>query len=218
MKISNMVAVPSLNADIVPGDYLMAVRASENNARVLSVCKVKTILSPNKFEVTWWVVACSGDVPPLCTTRFSTLGRCKITELIEDSSLVKLPVEDVTDLAFVFHTETLETLYHPFSRFLEESYPSCIWFTLFLLQQKTRKLMSFKRQQRICQRLESTSFPLEGWRYLCHSFWGFTILYTYERRHTKSHQLWDLSLYSKSTLKSFAMIRIANSHSIIRAR
>lgn len=34
---------------------------------------------------------------------------------------------------------------------------------------------------------------------------------------TKSHQLWDLSLFSKSTLKSFTMIHIANSHSIARA-
>ena len=57
-----MVVVPSLNADIHTGDFLMATRKSENNARVLSVCQVKSILSPANLEVTWWVVA-SGDVP-----------------------------------------------------------------------------------------------------------------------------------------------------------
>ena len=105
-----MVVVPSLNADILPGDFLMGVRTSENNARVLSVCQVKSILSPTNLEVTWWVVA-SSDIPPLCPTRYHILSQCKIIEVIEEPSPEELPVEDITDLAFVFHAETLETIY-----------------------------------------------------------------------------------------------------------
>ena len=105
-----MVLVPSLHADIVMGDFLMATRTSENNARVLSVCQVRSILSPTNLEVTWWVVA-SGDVPPLCPTRYHNLSQCKIIEVIEEPSPEELPVEDITDLAFVFHAETLETIY-----------------------------------------------------------------------------------------------------------
>ncbi len=177
-----MVLIRSLGADILPGDFLLAHR-NQVYSSLPVVCQVKKELSPHHLEVVWWVE--SSTAPPLCPETFENLHRCRGREVFEDlSSMTSLHHDDVADIAFVFTADLLEHFWidvagmnhvfftrqphhQPFS-FVDvtESYPSRIWFTLVALQEQVRRMMSYKRQNQLCQRTTTTMLSLEGWRYL----------------------------------------------------
>ncbi len=155
-----MVIIGCLRADIVPGDFLMARKVERNTSFSMAVCQVRHVLVDERIEVVWWVEGSAA--PPLCPESYENLHRCRAWEVFEDSTSV-INQSDVFDVAFVFSADLLEKLWvdflgmanvfftrvanhHPFSTDVIESYPQRIWFVIITLQEKLKKLMSYKRQ------------------------------------------------------------------------
>ncbi len=98
-----MVLITSIWADILPGDFLIAVRVpSENRGfRGPVVCQVQSINAPDKLNVIWWV---QPDVPPyLSDTVYENVHRCKNKELLKEGTVYTIHVDSMLDVAFVFH-------------------------------------------------------------------------------------------------------------------
>jgi hypothetical protein len=122
--------------------------------------------------------------------------KCRLTEVIEvRSSLTTIDVNAVIDIAFVFHSNTLEheypncagmhrvfyTRYHyntrdvlvavdcrlhfPFSRIVLDSYPSRIWYSILELKQNIEKLLNDAKQYQMCKKMILISFSLESWHF-----------------------------------------------------
>jgi hypothetical protein len=106
----------------------------------------------------------------------------------------------------------------PFSTVTFESYPSRIWFSLMMLQDKMKKLMCYKRQQQVCALSTIFSFPLEAWRFICGALYPTMRPIVYPKSRTVINRFCDLSLSSTSSLVSFAMLRFQTATELQRAR
>jgi hypothetical protein len=112
-----MIVVPSLNAIVTIGDFLLAPKAA--HACAPSVCVVHDIIHPDQVRVTWWLtraelLALGGvELPsPLHIESYSNLLKCRIKEVFEVCSpLVTIKIRDIHDIAFVFHADKLEKEY-----------------------------------------------------------------------------------------------------------
>jgi hypothetical protein len=210
-----MVVVASLGADIVPGDFVVAKKHSSSNG----VCRVRCIVLPKSFEVEWWKEKMNS--PPICPTAYQNIIRSRLRELSPaESATSVIHSNDVVDVAFVFSAEVLENMwtdlagmtkvffyentesYYPFSLTITKSYPSRIWFSLLSVKELVRKMMSCKRQHHLCKSAESIPFSLESWRYIS----MFMLPVYYQKNQTKAHQFSDLSLQSKSSVKTGCLI------------
>jgi hypothetical protein len=111
-----MLWVPSINAHVDVGDFLLASYA---NRVALSVCRFIRILPNNQFCVTWWWkkedLHASNflnieALPPLCSISNSNLLLCHIQEVTERVlSASTIQTMAVSKVAFVFHAKQFDT-------------------------------------------------------------------------------------------------------------
>ncbi len=170
------------------------------------------------MEVVQWIEAV--DAPPLCSRQFDNVVRSKVKELVVGKT-EQINAQDVVDVAFVFTPEVLQHFWTdvagmkqvfftrvpnhaPFSPIVVDSYPSRIWFSLLIVKDIVRRILSSKRQYQICKGSTSTMFSLEAWKYLCQKFPSSQ----FQKRQTKIYQYSDLSLESKSSIRIVSMIRL----------
>jgi hypothetical protein len=152
-----MVVIRRLGADILPGDFLLAHRQHIPSPS-LAVCRLKNVMIAEQLEVVWWVSPIVAT--PLCPETFENLHKCRGREVCPSTSSV-ICHDDVFEIAFVFSAIILEELWvdfagmthvfftrhenhNPFSSLVVESYPSRIWYTILGLQERIKKMMSYK--------------------------------------------------------------------------
>lgn len=197
-----MILVPSLNAFVSHGDFLLALMSPE--ATNPTVCRVLGALLPDRLVVTWWMnhtEASSRGImqfpPPIAIDKYVNVHKCRLTEVSEIcSSSSTIHVNDVKDIAFVFHVDTLEvdlpncagmcrvfyTRYFyddenglklvdcrnhaPFSNILPDSFPSRIWHSILDVKEKVEKCLNDPKQYQPCKKMVLFKFSLESWNYI----------------------------------------------------
>jgi hypothetical protein len=184
------------------------------------------------LEVVWWL---SPVLPqPLCPIRFENLHKCRAQEL-SPSAFSVIKHSDVMEIAFIFSAEILEELWvdfagithvyftrqqnhHAFSTLVPESYPNRIWYSILGLQEKFRKLLSYKRQQQLCQRSVSGTLSLECWHYIIRRLKEHVVPVDFKKTLTKVQHFSDLSMLSKSKIRNYSIIWIISQSSMNAAR
>ncbi len=101
-----MVVITPLNADILPGDFLVVDRnlASKSSFNC-GICPVMGFTPPQPLEILRWTWPVA--LPPLCSVRYENLHHCKADELIPGTSSV-VDCNDILRITFVFSAEILE--------------------------------------------------------------------------------------------------------------
>lgn len=150
-----MVIVVALGADILAGDLFIA--KTDDSSKV--VCQVRCVIFPWSLEVVLWRE--SNDAPPLCLQLHKNLLRSNVRELYAEAASSVILCSNVVDIAFVFQAEVLEHFWIDisgmtrvlfmrsaghvaFSPNVVEIFPSCIWYSLFILKDQVCKLLSSK--------------------------------------------------------------------------
>jgi hypothetical protein len=201
-----MIAIaPSLNGAIMTvGDFVIANRR-QGSSVVRSVCVIREVEQP-AVQVSWYLtpeeLRKEGylELPnPLSVEDYGNLVKCRVKEVCEICSVssASISVNDVVDLAFVFHADTLEKEYvncagmirvfftryrcqrdgrlvlvtehahAPFSRYAMESFPSRIWFFILDVKHTVEKMFSDTRQYQCCRKMEQLKCSLECWLFFC---------------------------------------------------
>jgi len=117
MNSNIFIWIPTLNAVVTKGDYLIAVCEAVSSADV--VCIIKEVLLPSELRVTWWLTHANLEgrmalrlPPPPVILSYSNLLKCGLKEVFEDCDAVSvISVHNVRDIAFVFHPDALEKKY-----------------------------------------------------------------------------------------------------------
>jgi len=226
-----MVVIASLGAELLPGDFILA-HCNELTFESMAVCQLIDVILPSSLEVLWWIPPVQAQ--PLCPNRFVNLLKCKVVELSPSTSSV-INNDNVVEVAFVFSAEMLEEMWvncagmtqvfftrqpnHcPFSVVVSESYPRRIWFSIIGLQDKLRKLLSYKRQFQLCQRNTTDSLPLECWLYFLRRLSEHVTPHYFEKKVTQVQHFCDLSMISTSTIRRYCLVRIITQSSMNAAR
>jgi hypothetical protein len=144
-----MVVIQALEADVAPGDFLLA--KWENGVRQSqAVCQVVNFSNDGTIEVIWW--SPSSLVIPLCPTIYENLQHCRTGEVIPSLSS-SMKESQVIDIYFAFSADFLEHVlvdcygmshvfftqrgnHVPFSTIVDEIYPNWIWFSLIGMKNK----------------------------------------------------------------------------------
>lgn len=108
-----MILIPSLNAHVSPGDFLLASNSSYPNRLV--VCQVNEILSCSTVLVTWWLEDELMQNEILCQrmsmleANYLNVLKCSLKEVTRVmASQTIIDVSSIFSLAFVFHATDFE--------------------------------------------------------------------------------------------------------------
>jgi len=114
MNSNKFIWIPHLNAVMMIGDFLIAAR--DGNASTIGVYIIRKVILPSNVKVTWWLTHQELEggrvvrVPaPPNISEYSNLLQCQLNEVFEDCVSVRvISVDDIHDIAFVFHPNVLE--------------------------------------------------------------------------------------------------------------
>jgi hypothetical protein len=198
-----LIAVPSLNFAVVTvGNFLLAKRSP--SAPRGSVCLIREVRAAS-IKVSWWLtieeLSNEGYMrlpPPLALTDYDNVLKCRIKEVCEMcSELCDISINDITDIAFVFHVDTLQRdfmncagmsrvyftryrcrrdgtlsyfhgqMHSPFSMSTIESFPSRMWFFIMDVKANVEKMLNDTKQYQSCRKMVTMKCSLESWLFFC---------------------------------------------------